>query len=188
MKRPLDVMWLPTPPESGGYSMDRYWRELDRVKNSVECSEFAFSSLLKGPPESTRQAGRWQRAIARYMAYSIRAFLAKPASVYHLLDHSHAHVLRFLGRKGKKIVTVHDLVPVRDSTGLSPNQVKRFRYKLNELRRADLILVDSNFTGSDLKNFLGVNCPPCEQLLLGVNNQAFSEEKRIPIRELDNLE
>jgi glycosyltransferase involved in cell wall biosynthesis len=187
MKRPLEVMWLPTPPESGGYSMDRYWRELDRVKNSVNRGEFAFSSLLKGPPESTRQAGRWVRAAARYLAYPLRAVMAKPVAVFHLLDHSHAHVLRFLEGKGKKIVTVHDLVPVRDSTGLTASQVKRFRDKLHELRRADLILVDSNSTGADLKNFLGVNCPPCERLLLGINNQAFSEEQRMPMSELENL-
>jgi glycosyltransferase involved in cell wall biosynthesis len=180
-------MWLPTPPESGYYSMDRYWRELDRVKNSMEPGEFAFSSLLKGPPKNTREACRWVRAVARYIGYPLRAVMAKPASVYHLLDHSHAHVLRFLGRKGKKIVTVHDLVPVRDSSGLSAGQVKRFRDNLNELSRADLILVDSDFTGADLKNFLGANCPPYERLLLGVNNQAFSEQWCIPIKDLENV-
>ena len=92
--------------------MDRYWRELDRVKNSVECGEFAFTSLLIGPPKGTQEAGRWVRAAARYVAYPLRAVMAKPVSVFHLLDHSHAHVLRFLGRKGKKIVTVHDLFPM----------------------------------------------------------------------------
>jgi glycosyltransferase involved in cell wall biosynthesis len=167
--------------------MDRYWRELDRVKNSMECGEFAFSSLLRGPPESTREAGRWVRAAARYAVYPLRAAMAKPVSVFHLLDHSHAHLLRFLGRKGKKIVTVHDLFPIRDSTGITARQVKRFRDKLNELRRADLILVNSNNTGADLKDFLGVNCPPCERVAMGVNNQAFSEERCTPISELENL-
>jgi hypothetical protein len=95
--------------------MDRYWRELDRVKNSLECGEFAFSSLLNGPPESTREAAHFVRAAPRYVAYPLRAVMAGPASVFHLLDHSHAHVLRSLGRKGKKIVTIHDLVPMRDS-------------------------------------------------------------------------
>jgi hypothetical protein len=95
-KRPLDVMWLPTPPESRYHSMDRYWRELDRVKNSLKCSEFAFSSLLNGPPESTREAGHCMRAAARYVAYPLRAVMARPASIFHLLDHSHAHVLRRL--------------------------------------------------------------------------------------------
>jgi glycosyltransferase involved in cell wall biosynthesis len=187
MKRQLDVMWLPTPPHSGSYSMDRYWRELDRVKNSVEHDEFAFSSLLKGPPVSTMEAGRWVRAAARYLDYPLRAVMSKPMSVFHLLDHSHAHVLRFLGRKGKKIVTVHDLFPIQDSTGMTESQVKRFRDKLNELRRADLILVNSNVTGADLKDFLGVNCPPYERVAMGVDNQAFSEKRRIPIRELENL-
>ena len=180
-------MWLPSPPESGSYSMDRYWRELDRVKNLVAPGEFAFSSLLKGPPESTRKAGRWVRAAARYAAYPLRAAMANPVSVFHLLDHSHAHMLRFLGRKGKKIVTVHDLFPLRDSTGITASQVRRFRDRINELRRADLILVDSNSTGADVKDFLGVNCPPCERLVMGVNNQAFSEQRRIPMRALENL-
>ena len=167
--------------------MDRYWRELDRVKNSVECGEFAFTSLLIGPPKGTQEAGRWVRAAARYVAYPLRAVMAKPVSVFHLLDHSHAHVLRFLGRKGKKIVTVHDLFPIRDPTGVTASQVKRFRDKLNELRRADLILVNSNNTRTDLKDFLGVNCPPCERVLMGVNNRAFCEERLIPINELENL-
>jgi len=180
-------MWLPSPPESGSYSMDRYWRELDRMKNLVAPGEFAFSSLLKGPPESTRKAGRWVRAAARYAAYPLRAAMANPVSVFHLLDHSHAHMLRFLGRKGKKIVTVHDLFPLRDSTGITASQVRRFRDRINELRRADLILVDSNSTGADVKDFLGVNCPPCERVAMGVNNQAFSEERCTPISELENL-
>jgi glycosyltransferase involved in cell wall biosynthesis len=180
-------MWLPTPPNSGSYSMDRYWRELDRVKNSSERDDFVFSSLLKGPPENTREAGRWVRAAARYMAYPLRAVMAKPMSVFHLLDHSHAHVLRFLGRKGKKIVTVHDLFPIRDSSGMTASQVNRFRDKLNELRRADLILVNSDTTGASVKEFLGVNCPPYERVAMGVDNQAFSEKRRIPIRELENL-
>lgn len=167
--------------------MDRYWRELDRVKNSLERGEFALSSLLKGPPGSTREAGRWLRAAARYVAYPLRAAMAKPVSVFHLLDHSHAHVLRFLGRKGKKIVTVHDLFPARNLTGITASQVMRFRHKLNELRRADMILVNSNFTGADLKDFLGANCPPCHRVLMGVNNQAFSEERRVRIKELENL-
>jgi glycosyltransferase involved in cell wall biosynthesis len=187
MKRLLDVVWLPTPPESGFHSMDRYWRELDRVKNSVECGEIAFSSLLDGPPGSTREAGRWWRAAAKYVVYPLLATMAKPASIFHLLDHSHVHVLRSLGRKGKKIVTVHDLFPARNLTGITASQVKRFRHKLNELRRADLILVNSNITGGDLKDFLGDDCPPCQRVLMGVNNQAFSEERRVRIRELENL-
>lgn len=180
-------MWLPTPPNSGSYSMDRYWRELDRVKNSSEHDDFVFSSLLKGPPENTREAGRWVRAAARYMAYPLRAVMAKPMSVFHLLDHSHAHVLRFLGRKGKKIVTVHDLFPIRDSSGMTASQVNRFRDKLHELRRADLILVNSDITGASVKEFLGVNCPPYERVAMGVDNQAFSGKLRIPIPELENL-
>jgi len=180
-------MWLPTPPESGAYSMDRYWRELDRLKNSVESGEFAFSSLLRGPPENTREAARWVRAAARYVAYPLRAAMTRPVSVFHLLDHSHAHMLRFLGRKAKKIVTIHDLFPMRDLTGLTGSQVRRFRDKINELRRADLILADSNLTRTDLKNFLGVNCPPCERLPMGVNIQAFSAEQPIRVSELENL-
>jgi glycosyltransferase involved in cell wall biosynthesis len=180
-------MWLPAPSDSGSYSMDRYWRELERTKNSSERGDFAFSSMIKGPPESTREAARWTRATTRYLAYPLRAVMAKPTSVFHLLDHSHAHLLRFLGRKGKKIVTVHDLFPLQDSTGITAGQVKRFRDKVSELRLADLILVNSNATGKDLKKFLGVNCPPCERLPMGVDNQAFSEKRLVPISELENL-
>ena len=187
MKRPLEVMWLPAPPKSGVYSMDRYWRELDRLKNSVEPGEFAFSSLLKGPPENTREAGRWVRAAARYLAYPLRAAMTRPVSIFHLLDHSHAHILRFLGRKAKKIVTIHDLFPMQDLTGLTASQVKRFGGKINELRRPDLILANSNVTRTDLKNFLGVDCPPCERLPMGVNIQAFSAEQPIRVSELENL-
>jgi glycosyltransferase involved in cell wall biosynthesis len=127
------------------------------------------------------------RAASRYMAYPMRAVMAKPASVFHLLDHSHAHVLRFLGQKGKKIVTVHDLFPLRDAAEVTAGQVERFRSKVKELRRADLILVNSNATGADLKDFLGVNCPPCERVAMGVDNQVFSEKRRLPMSELENL-
>ena len=156
--------------------MDRYWRDLDRAKNQAQTTDH-FSSLLTGPPAETRTSSRWHRAAAKYAIYPLRALLSKPRSVFHLLDHSHAHVLRFLGKKGKKIVTVHDLAPLREPAGLSVNQLNRFRQGVEELRRSDLILTDSNFTAEDVKQVLGSDSPPIHRLLLGVDNLRFSSRR-----------
>jgi glycosyltransferase involved in cell wall biosynthesis len=170
----LQICWLPTPPEAGYHSMDRYWRDLDRVKKQAGVNDLLFSSLLTGPPTETRAASRWRRAAAKYAIYPLRSLFTKPMSIFHLLDHSHAHVLRFLGNKGKKIATVHDLAPLRDAAGLTAGQLKRFRHGVEALRRADLILTDSNFTADDVKQVLGSDAPPIRRLLLGVDNQGFS--------------
>jgi glycosyltransferase involved in cell wall biosynthesis len=157
--------------------MDRYWRDLDRVKDQAEVTDLVFSSLLSGPPAETYAASRWRRAAAKYAIYPLRSFFTKPMSIFHLLDHSHAHVLPFLGNKGKKIATVHDLAPLRDAAALTAGQMKRFRDGVEALCRADLILTDSNFTAEDVKQVLGSNAPPIRRLLLGVDNQRFSSTR-----------
>jgi glycosyltransferase involved in cell wall biosynthesis len=154
--------------------MDRYWRALDQVRRSTELPEMVFSSLLTGPPANTRAAGRWSRAVARYLTYPLLAALAQPVDQFHLLDHSHSHLLAYLKGKAKKVVTVHDLAPLRESENLSLSQVRRFEKGLRELRRADLILAVSSFTAKEIERFLDAGAPPIEQLPMGVASKEFA--------------
>jgi glycosyltransferase involved in cell wall biosynthesis len=187
MTKPLRVVWLPTPPESGCYSMDRYWRELDRLRRQIGSVEIVFSSLLSGPPPDTTVADRWSRATARYLFYPLRALFARPVDVFHVLDHSHAHVLRFLEGKGKKVVTVHDLAPLREPEQLSASQLKRFHKRMKELRRADLLLAVSNFTANEVKQFLDPDTPPIKRLLNGVDNQKFANLRCDRFSEIEKI-
>ena len=45
---PPDVLWLPSHPDEGAVSMDRYWRELDRIRRRREAAAAA------GPPGEPR--------------------------------------------------------------------------------------------------------------------------------------
>src|SRR5258707_394017 len=105
-------MWLPAHPSSGSASMHRHWRELDRVFHAMRPDTIEILCPLGTPPETAAARGRVVRAWEKYVAYPLRLGLAGAANVVHVLDHSFAHLLRFVPRGVRKIATVHDLVPL----------------------------------------------------------------------------
>ena len=152
----LGVTWLPAPPSDGSVSMNRYWASLrdaalrwsDQVQ--IECP-------LGSPPPPVGQAdSRWKRGLFRYVRYPALARRHVSNGIVHVLDHSNAHLLRSLPNDARTIVTVHDLIPLRDAGVNSDRQVRRFRRRVMELTRADLLLAVSAYTAGELQTLLGI--------------------------------
>lgn len=162
--------------------MDRHWREVDAVRRRDAPGDFTFSCPLDvGRAGATRRAGRWRRAWRKYVAYpreSRRA--AAQADLVHILDHSFAHLLRGMPASVFKIVTVHDLAPLRDSRGLTARQLARFRGTIEHLRLADLLLADSAHTAKDVVEILGCSPGIIRVLALGADVAAFAERRPRP--------
>lgn len=149
----MKVTLVPSPPSEGWHSMDRYWRELQCRSGIFHDEGIDLVDFLTAPPPETSRASRWKRAAERYLVYPMQARRLRGRAILHLLDHSHADVLAHVEPTVKRIVTVHDLAPLRDSSDLSPAQLARFRKRVMNLQRADLILTDSEFTARDVIKF-----------------------------------
>lgn len=158
--------------------MLRHWRELDRAFRAEGDRSVEIACPLGLPPEITPPAGRFRRAWKKYAEYPLRVALAGRTDVFHILDHSFAHLLRFAPRGSRRIVTVHDLAPLEDGT-LSPAQRARFHRTLVWLNEADLLLPVSEFTAKVLRSFLTEN-PRIEVLPMGVNIAAFEVPRTLP--------
>ena len=159
--------------------MDRYWRELDRQRlaHPDESGTVDIRCPLGTPPEHSREASRAARVWQKYHAYPALAWLVARGPrtrVVHLLDHSYAHLLAGMPGRGLfKIVTVHDLAPLRESGGLTDAQQRRYRRVVEHLHRADLILADSRYSAAETVNLLGIEPGRVCVLPLGVDGTRF---------------
>ncbi len=152
--------------------MQRYWAALrgaaGRLGREVE-------EALGGPEIPVAAAGKLRRAYEIYLAYPRRCrrlMGGEEAGVAHILDHSFAHLLKEVPRGWKTVVTVHDLIPLRDSAGMTPGQVARFRGKMEMLRGADRLVAVSGSTGDDLIGLLGIPPGKVEVIPNGVERRA----------------
>lgn len=83
-------------------------------------------------------------------------------AVNHVVDHAHAGFLRFL--RGPRVVTVHDLVPLKAHVGAYPPSAgawvparvaRMFRFNLSAISRAHAIVAPSKATAADWQTFMG---------------------------------
>ena len=158
--------------------MDRYWRELDRIARQTQPLNLRIQSVLPArPPLRSAPASRIRRMIDKYVLYPGRARFAQ-ARLFHVLDHSYAHLLPHLQRSSRKIVTVFDLVPLEDPGTMSSTQVARFRRTVQNLRLADHLIAISEETRRKLGIFLNI---PDERITVAVPGTDFSVfQKSVP--------
>ncbi|MDW8167573.1 MAG: glycosyltransferase family 1 protein [Acidobacteriota bacterium] len=98
---------------------------------------------------------------ARYLAFPwsvAQASRQREADLHHILDHSYAHVGRWLDRR-RTIITVHDLYPwhLLSAGERSPRARARnvvLRWVLAALRESAYVIADSEFTKSELMQWL----------------------------------
>ncbi len=160
--------------------MDRYWRELERARRLPPPigMDWRIDCPLGPPPDGTQEKGRWERAWQKYAIYPLKLRWAvhwKAVDVAHILDHSFAHLLASVPRRRvRKIVTVHDLAPLRDPTGLTPAQQRRFHRTVSHLHAADLLLADSQHSAAETTDLLGIPAAKIRVLPLGVDFAQFS--------------
>lgn len=171
----MNVAWLPASPLEGWASMDRYWRELNAIACATPPMNLRIHSVLPNPPpQRSTRAPRWRRMVDKYLVYPLRA-RGEHSSLCHVLDHSYAHLLRYLPRSARKIVTVFDLVPLEDSSSMSSAQISRFRSTVEHLKSADHLISISEETRRKLGTLLGIPTERVTVVLPGTDFVTFQQ-------------
>lgn len=153
--------------------MDRYWGELENVASrQPPAGARVICALPRSAPAVSRRARRLLRAMHKYLVYPLRARLLA-ADLAHVLDHSYAHLLDFLPRGMRKVVTVFDLVPLRDPSGMTPGQIRRFSRTIRSIQRADVAICASRETAQDLHRLAGVSETCIEIVHPGIDLEKF---------------
>ena len=165
------VCWLPALPDEGWASMDRYWFELHRCVSEGQGKAFSIQSpiWLGAPPSRSAQSPTLTRFWRKRVVYPLRTSFEQ-ADIFHLLDHSYAHLIPHLPRGSKVVATVFDLVPLEVSDGMSAAQVKRFRRGVENLTCADHLISISEETKRKLNRLLGI---PLERVTVAVPGMDF---------------
>ncbi len=151
-----NVTWIPAHPIYGAVSMRRYWQALS--ESTQEGDPFRIHSVIQPtdigiPPGIQGMAARyWQRKYG-YPAVIRRRFTGEIA---HVLDHSWADMLPHVPPEVLKVVTVHDLIPLRFSAELSAAQAARFKSWVAHVTDAHAVIAVSEYTKKEIQHFFQV--------------------------------
>ena len=151
------LAWLPAHPAMGWASMNRCWHVLHEHASRAPCPGVRFTCPLELAPIQQAEAPLWERRWARNVSYPWQVSKLRSVDAVHVLDHSFADLLRHVPSSVKKLVTVHDIIPLLDAGELSTAQVTRFRARMMWLHQADVILCVSDFTKQTLIEVLAVD-------------------------------
>jgi glycosyltransferase involved in cell wall biosynthesis len=152
----IKTFWIPAHPAYGSVSMRRYWQALAeqcregdryRVHSVIQPSDEGFGSGL---------AGKVQRYWQRRYGYPRTIRREFKGEIAHVLDHSWADLLCHVPAPARKVVTVHDLIPLRFPGDLSPAQLQRFRSWVGHVGTADAVIADSQYTKDEVIEWLKV--------------------------------
>ncbi len=109
--------------------------------------------------------------IMRYLRYQHYPHLVKKLpselnQIHHVMDHGYAHLWPYLG-DGKKVISVHDLIPLltwqgvikldRNYSKLSLRKPRLNLYSLKFLQNYDHIITISQSTANDLQKYLNIS-------------------------------
>lgn len=130
----LPLHLAPTPGCMGWQSMNRYAQELRGASGRPEVF------LLPLAPVHQAAASPLVRAVMRHVAYPMIVWSRVRSGVLHVLDHSFADLIRYVRPGVRVVVTLHDLIPLVDSTGMNSRQLRRYRSVVSQLGRADRIV------------------------------------------------
>lgn len=147
--------------------MNRYWEALDRQASLHRSVGFEFRCPLQFTGITGDRAGRWNLALQKKLVYPSKIRAQVRSGIVHILDHSYAFLLEYIPSGVRTIVTVHDLLPLREPDGLGTNAVRRFRRRVEWVKKADLILADSQATADDLVELIGADRMKIRVLPLG---------------------
>ena len=164
---PTLVSILPSHPNEGWVSMNRYWEAVDRGSREYSGTEFQLRCPLKFAGICSPQTGKLRLAWQKKIVYPLKTRFTATSGVAHILDHSYAFLLKYLPRNVRTIVTVHDLLPLREPDGLSNQAIARFRERVEWVKKADQILSDSEATSRDLVELIGADVRKIRVLPLG---------------------
>jgi glycosyltransferase involved in cell wall biosynthesis len=119
-------------------------------------------------------SGKVEKLLTRQVIYPARVKLRARGEIVHILDHSWADLLPFVPRCALKVVTVHDLIPLRFPAELSAAQAGRFASWVGHLKQADAIIAVSEYTKREVGDLLGIDARKIHVVFNGVEMPADS--------------
>ncbi len=179
-------------PDRPNGSMLRYGQMVQDALASVSDPSVAVRRLQLAPRQATLD--KWPAKLQtplRYLWIMWQAVWQLPRQrgvILHLLDGSHAYLLALCPRlQSPLVITVHDLIPLLtvrgELGGKRPGRLGAawIAFAARHLRRAEVILADSQNTVNDVIRMIGVELgrtrvvhPPLQGAILHVKNYAES--------------
>lgn len=151
------ITWLTGQDLSYNHSMRRYWLALEDAKRTVDRYQPLTTENAKYKNSKNGLISRFQLQWRRHVAYPYEIRQTDLGSIAHILDHSWADLLHTIPRITRKVVTIHDLIPLRYAGELSPAQQKRFKNRVANLEKADALIAVSEFTKSETVELLKIS-------------------------------
>lgn len=129
----------------------------------------------------------WQLRHARYLDYQKQIKSLKNVDISHIIDHQYSHLVHNLNSK-KKIITVHDLIPIIFQKKLKKNPFL-VKYSLTHLKFFDKVIAVSDNTKRDILKY--TDCPRNKIVVLKssvensfnlkkINQKAICKKYKIP--------
>jgi glycosyltransferase involved in cell wall biosynthesis len=148
-------------------SMDVYTDNLiDRLKQlqpTWEIIEIAPTPWGKNGDENLWKSGTGVRKYYERLWNHPRQVSQIEADIYHIVDHSNAHVAYWLKKTGKPIVvTCHDLVQfvypeiLNDRSRFPALSMASWKYSVRGMKSADRVIAVSNHTAKDVHQMLAI--------------------------------
>jgi glycosyltransferase involved in cell wall biosynthesis len=180
----ISVTWIPEHNSAASFSMRRYW--LGMAAECLTSDRYNPHSVieLRNQPRVGGVKGRIERALHRNLVYPLQIRQRFSGSIAHCLDHSWADMLNYVPRKARRVVTVHDLIPLRFPGELTPSQQHRFRKRIEILNHVDAIIAVSKYTKSEIVNNFNVHPDQIHVVYNGVEQNNLI--KRRETRNLNN--
>lgn len=172
----MKVLLVNDLPEQGWKSMNRYAVEVFCQLSSIQSLEVE----LAWPTDTESAYRRIRKPYRKYVRYPINLLTTK-ADIIHILDHSYAFLAWFTGST-PTVVTCHDLSGLQRWKG---NRIAKLLWRylgIPGLKRADLIIADSESTKEDVIKLLGYNRERVIVNHLGANEHFVPQDDRFRLR------
>jgi glycosyltransferase involved in cell wall biosynthesis len=113
--------------------------------------------------------------LARYGVYPPSLISRRRSDIFHVVDHAYAHLISCLPAR-RTVVTCHDLMLLRMAGGdfgpahsAPPVALGLLRFSLSFLKRARLVIADSQATADDLVKYLKISREKIRVVHLGID-------------------
>ncbi|OUC15276.1 MAG: hypothetical protein B0A82_07965 [Alkalinema sp. CACIAM 70d] len=143
------------------FSMDVYADNLVKYLKQVR-PDWKITECAPNSSGDWRSGTGLRKYYERYWNHP-RDVVEQSGDIFHVIDHTHAHVARWLKAQGKPVVvTCHDLVPlthpetVKAESRLPALSAITWRYSANGLKCADQVLCVSSHTAGDVIQHLNI--------------------------------
>lgn len=155
------VLLVRDVPEQGLRSMERLADEVER--GFAAHTRYEITPMRLRLSRASARIPLLRRAesyATRFLAYPVAA-RARPAGLYHVIDHGYAHAAALLP-PARTVISCHDLmllVAAEGHAGFEPGRLSlvRFRWTVSFLRRAAAVIVPTEATRRDVVRLAGVD-------------------------------